>query len=439
MIKTNILSLIAVALLSAATASAASRADVNSDGSVNAGDVSTLYAALLGGSSDTLYDVNNDGSVNAGDVSAIYNVILNGEQEERPEYIVGGDISLLPQYLAKGARYFDNSGVRVTDPLKWFGETIGLNAMRVRLFVNPANAGDDDKGEGVCQDLPYVAALGKQIKDNGHQFVLDIHYSDTWADPGQQTLPAAWKGCTVAQLRDSVYQYTYDVLTTLVAAGATPDYIQTGNEITYGMLWPTGRIYPGGGAPDGGNWSYFRTYLNSAAKACREVCPDARIIIHVEMARAENPVNFFNNLANYNTDYDIIGLSYYAAYHGLPEVLDGVLTTLENDHPDRDIMIMETGYVSKWALPGTKNESALTAVYPYSEAGQQKFTADLIALLKKHDNVKGLFWWWPEANEYWVDYRDPVTSAWYNASLFDNSTGKALPALSTLSSFLDRE
>jgi hypothetical protein len=104
---------------------------------------------------------------------------------------VGGDISLLPTYEEHGANYMDQDGNKITDMLLFLKDQ-GMNTMRVRLFVDPSLASDKAKGEGVRQDLEYVKALGKRIKDAGLNFMLDFHYSDTWADPGQQTAPASW-------------------------------------------------------------------------------------------------------------------------------------------------------------------------------------------------------------------------------------------------------
>ena len=105
---------------------------------------------------------------------------------------VGGDISLLSKYETNGAKYYDKNGVAITDMLTFLKEQ-GLNCMRVRLFVEPKNAPVQHQGEGVCQDLDYVKALGKRIKDAGFYFMLDFHYSDSWADPANQWTPDAWK------------------------------------------------------------------------------------------------------------------------------------------------------------------------------------------------------------------------------------------------------
>ncbi|MGM9706620.1 MAG: glycosyl hydrolase 53 family protein [Prevotella sp.] len=348
---------------------------------------------------------------------------------------LGGDISLLPDYEAKGAQYLDLNGKAITNVLDFF-KSQGWNCCRVRLFVDPTKASDSDKKGGVVQSLDYVKALGKKIKEAGFLLMLDFHYSDSWADPGKQTLPDSWKGKSTSELTTALYDYTTESLKEMKAAGATPDFIQIGNEITYGMLWPTGHIWPAGGGQDGGTWEVFAGYLKSASKACREECPDARIIIHTELSQSGNATSFYSQVKNYNIDYDIIGLSYYPAYHNNLNTLNTVLTNLESQQKGKPIMIVETGYGYKWAMPGTTFD--YTATYPYSEDGQANFVADLVSTLKKHKAVKGLFWWWAEANEHGIDWQNAVTSGWNNAALFDQETGKALKAFSKMKAFKER-
>ncbi len=352
---------------------------------------------------------------------------------------VGGDISLLKQYVDAGAIYKDKDGATV-EPLSFFAQQ-GWNTMRLRLFVDPSKASAEDIKEGVIQDLPYVIALGKQIKDAGFRLMLDFHYSDTWTDPGQHSTPSAWSSLTVAQMTTKLYDYTKDCLQQLKAAGATPDFIQTGNEITYGMLWPTAHVWPAGGGQDGGSWDAFAGYLESAIKACKEECPDAKIVIHTEMSKASNVTNFYNQLAKYsNVSYDIIGLSYYPDYHGTLQTLSSTLTTLEQQHADKDIMIVEAGYSLQWHLGGNKYD--LTATYPLTEEGQRKFTADLVTTLQQHEKVTGLYWWFPEDNEYGIVFKDGKTDwtkqlrGYWNAPLFNQETGKALAALYELKNFV---
>lgn len=407
--------------------------DVNGDGAVTAADVTALYDVMLNNDYTNAVnpDINGDGVVTAADVTAIYEVLLNGYPV--PERLVGGDISMLTKYEQNGAIYKDRNGNTISNVLPFFGEQ-GWNAMRVRLFVNPENASSSDKEEGVIQDLPYVKALGKRIKDAGYALVLDLHYSDSWADPGKQTVPAAWPQNDVEALKDSVYNYTKRVMTEMKAAGACPDFIQLGNEITGGMLWPTGQVYPTGGAPAGGSWENFAAYQQRASQAVRETSPETKIILHVEMHNINQPGGFFGNCESYGIDFDVMGLSYYSAYHGTFANLNAVLNKMEAAS-SKPIMIMECGYGYAWDLPGTNYD--LTATYPYSNEGQKNFTVAMIAALKQHSRVKGLFWWWPEANEYNIPWSNHVTGSWWNGSLFNNNNGIAQDALYEMKQFIE--
>ncbi|MBR1504189.1 MAG: glycosyl hydrolase 53 family protein [Prevotella sp.] len=349
---------------------------------------------------------------------------------------VGGDISMLPKYEDAGVTYKDKDGNTVDDVIAFFKQE-GQNTMRVRLFVDPSK--DNDKA--VCQDLDYVKKLGKRIKDAGLKFMLDFHYSDTWADPAKQWTPDAWKSMTDAELNSEIYSYTKDCLQQLKAAGAEPDFIQTGNEISYGMLWgteaavknnKTNRCFTD--SPEA-NWTRFTTLLTEAGKACREICPDAKIIIHSERTpKSDVLTDFFDRMKNASLDYDIIGLSYYPAYHGNLGALETALKTLEDKDYGKDIWIVETGYSYAWAIngdaTGKEKDFDYTATYPYTEEGQRQFTADLITKLNAHSNVKGLLWWWPEDNG-----NKNVTSKWWNAALYNHDTGKPYAAFYELKNF----
>ena len=347
---------------------------------------------------------------------------------------VGGDISLLPTYEEHGAKYYDLNGNSITDMLGFFKQQ-GLNSMRVRLFVDPSKASEEAKGQGVRQDLEYVKELGKRIKEAGFSFMLDFHYSDTWADPSHQTTPLSFRELP-AMADELIYLYTKQCLKELNEVGATPDFIQTGNEISFGMMWNSGCKVEANSTWTGykdDNWDYFSIVLKNAGMACREMCPHAKIIIHTEQC-ANNPtldVAFFKRLQEYEVDYDIIGTSYYPYYKGPIANLDKGLRQLEDNFPNKKIMIVETGCGYHYTV-GDKDKQ----YYPLTYEGQRQFTEELVTMLNKHQNVNGLFWWFPEANEYGLDwYTQRVTDEWYNASLFDNETGRALPAIAELKNF----
>ncbi len=343
---------------------------------------------------------------------------------------VGGDISLLPLYEEAGAVYKTHQGQPINDVLAFCREE-GMNIMRVRVFVNPEDYDGKDADPNACQTIESVIPLCKRIKDSGLALILDFMYSDTWADPAKQWTPKQWLNQTEDQLLQTIYQYTKESLLKLKEAGVVPDFIQTGNEISYGMLWGSHnaaekdllKCFMG----NSDNWERFGKLLRKAGEACREVCPDAKIILHTErVAAVDVQRNFYNKIKELKVDYDIIGISYYPYWHGSLKALENAITDLDTHFPEKDIMVVETGYPYKWEIPGTSEK----VDYPYTDAGQNQFAKDLVEMLLKHDKVTGLLWWWMEYNAYSTNL-----SGWYNAPLFDSSTGRATSALSTICSF----
>ncbi len=440
--------------LTSLSANAAITGDVNNDGTVNIADINVSINMILKGGYSTGCDVNNDGLVNISDVNTLIGIILgdhSGPQE--PDRLVGGDISMLTKYEAHylmardryhvtNVGYYDSKGQRIDDAITWLKQQ-GWNAARVRLFVNPANASKEHVGQGVIQNLDTVIVLGRRIKAAGMKFMLDFHYSDTWADPSAQTTPADWATLDDDALTQQVYQYTRDCLIALKNAGAAPDYIQTGNEISYGMLWgpagtPQSQLKQCFSNSSEANWARFAQLLTAAGTACREQCPQAKIILHTErVPRVNTLTGFYNQMKNRGVDYDIIGLSYYPYYHGLLPALNTALRAMSNSFPDKEVMIVETGYSYNYPV----GDIDCSATWPLSSEGQRQFTHDLIVQLKQYDNVKGLFWWFPEANEYGLggNYWGVlhVNDNWYNAGLWNHNTGRALPALNELATFLE--
>ena len=436
--------------LTSLSANAAVRGDVNSDGEVGISDVNAIIDMILTANPEVAGDVDGDGEVGISDVNAVIDLILNGGEQEYNGPLVGGDISMLTKYEAhqhmalnygvRTAHYYDRNGHVIDDVITWVKQQ-GWNAARVRLFVNPANASATDKGQGVIQNLDTVKVLGRRIKAAGLKFMLDFHYSDSWADPVKQYTPAEWAGLNDEALTQKIYEYTRDCLRALKAAGATPDYIQTGNEISYGMCWgPVGtpaanllKCYSG----DETNWVRFTNLLKAAGRACREECPRAKIILHTErVAKISIMLNFYNQMRDKGVDYDIIGLSYYPYFHGALSVLTNALNNLNNNYQDKDVMIVETGYSYHYKV----GDQDFSSTWPLTYEGQRQFTADLISRIKPYSKVKGLFWWFPEANEYglggslWNTLH--VNDAWYNAGLWDHETGRATPALYELKNFV---
>lgn len=348
---------------------------------------------------------------------------------QNSEKYLGADISMLTAYetiseAGHQVTYKDIDGTQ-SDVLSLLRK-YGMNSMRVRLFVNPTMQ------KAVIQDIDYVKKLGKRIKDAGLSFVLDFHYSDTWADPAAQSVPAEWGSLSVDEYTEKLYSYTKEVLEDFVNEGVVPDMIQTGNEISYGLMYSSSSGLFVDYLSDK-NWDKFAAMLKSAGKACREVCPSAKIILHIE--RVPQPLNcakFANYMKQYEVDYDIFGLSYYPMYHGNLAYLETALNKIE-EATDKTIMIMETGYNTAYYPTDAKYDCQ--SIWSATESGQSLFIEQLVAKLNTHDRVKGLYYWFPEENESaslgWTDLLD----GWTNRGLFNNKTGNAVDAITKFAAF----
>lgn len=324
--------------------------------------------------------------------------------------LTGGDISLIPAYENAATKHLDANGKAIPDVIEYLKTEAGMNAMRVRLFVVP-----DRKDPAVCQDLAYVQKLGRRIKEAGLKLLLDFHYSDTWADPSAQTIPATWKADTSNEaLTDSMYSYTKRCLEYMNENGATPDYVQIGNEISYGMLWRNNndKCYTTTSqTASSPQWTRLCSFLNAGAKAVREVTPDAQIVIHTERSGKANETKKFYQFLNTNkVDYDIIGLSYYPFFHGYLTDLSTTLNALATSFPQKPVQIVETAYYHNW-FPSDATYKT-TDKWEASAKGQAAFIKDLVAELNKHENVNGLYYWCPE--EAGNGKNKKVMSGWLN-------------------------
>lgn len=340
---------------------------------------------------------------------------------------VGGDISLLPQYEKFNTPYKDASGKTIPDVLTWLINDCHWNTFRVRLFVNPS----DPNQEGVIQDLPYVKSLGKRIKDAGAYFMLDFHYSDTWVDATHIQAPAAWKGFSDEQMADTLGKYTAMVLSELKAAGATPDLVQVGNEIMYGLCGIQVHPY----AKDGDRRDAYAALLKAGCDAVREQCPEARIIIHTDRpTNTQYNQYYYQMLVTLGVDFDIIGLSYYPFWHGYltdaqvaskkdKNNLVRSITQLATDFPEKEVQIVETAYnFQYWPTSGVNYNTQ--DVWPCSVAGQYNFVCDLVNELKPLPNLTGINYWFPEENgnggANWNE-STIVIKNWLSRGLWDSS------------------
>ena len=259
---------------------------------------------------------------------------LIGDQYTRNENVkpegktLGADISFLPQLEAKGIKFSDK-GVE-KDAIEILKDH-GFNYIRLRLFVNPSNDSGYSPKSGFC-DLEHTLAMAKRIKKAGMKFLLDFHYSDTWADPGKQYKPASWRNLDFPSLTNKIYEYTKHVLAALKAQGTTPDMVQTGNEINHGILWPDGNIQH----PDS-----LAALLRAAIAAVRDVDPKTVVMLHIALGGQNAESEFFlDNMINRRVNFDVIGESYYPKWHGTLQDLQNNLSILKTKY-NKPVIVAE--------------------------------------------------------------------------------------------------
>jgi len=320
--------------------------------------------------------------------------------------IIGADISSFPEIRTENVDFFDLDGNNI-DFLQHLKDK-GINTIRLRLWVNP---------ESEHCGFDEVRQFCAELKEKGFKIWLSLHYSDTWADPGQQITPKSWQGISFSNLKDSVSLYTAKVVSEI-----KPDYVQIGNEINSGFLHPSGNIST--------NFNQFSELLDIATQSVRENSDNTKIIIHY--AGFEHANFFFEQIQT--LDYDIIGISYYPIWHGKS------LTDLElnlnylSQNFNKQIVIAETAYPfslgwNDWTtnILGSENQIIMPD-FPASPEGQRNFILDIKHITtEKIENGIGFCYWGGELVA-WKGNQATNGSAWENQALFDFDKN-ALPVL----------
>jgi len=319
------------------------------------------------------------------------------------DYAIGADLSFLKQAEDRGM-HFKIDG-QPEPGLQIFKEH-GYNWIRLRLFHTPTE---------LPNDLQYTIALAKAAKQLGFKFLLDYHYSDTWADPAKQFTPQAWAAMTHAQLVDAVFAYTRDTIIAFRDAGVLPDMVQIGNEITNGMMWPDGKL------PQ--NWDNFADLIQAGiagVDAGKGNHPKPRIMIHID--RGGDPVKtkaFFDKLNTYRVNYDVIGQSYYPWWHGsLNDLRENLVFMAREYH--KPVIVVEAAY--NWT-PGEYTKRP--GPFLESPEGQREFLEEVNRVVQETPDGlgAGVFWWEPA-----------VTGALVRRSFFNND-GEALPVITVFDKY----
>ncbi len=346
---------------------------------------------------------------------------------QRGPRIRGADLSFTPQLEAAGVRFRDHGRVR---PVERILADRGANYLRLRIWTNPP-AGYSTEATAL--------AMARRARRAGMRVLLDLHYSDFWADPGHQTTPAAWQDQDLPTLAATVRRYTRDLIADFARAGAPVDMVQIGNEVTGGMLWPLGQVYQS----DGAHWDGFATLLNAGITGAREGVRGRppRVMLHIDRGGDNGgSVWFYDHiLAAGVTDFDVIGLSYYPFWHGPLSALRANLDDLSPRY-GRDLVVAETAY--PWTTGNGDDlansfdsESQLPdgAAYPATPQGQAGYFSALRDVLAQVPDGRGagFFDWEPE----WipgVGWEPGAGNPNDNLTMFDWQ-GNALPSVAAFS------
>ncbi len=323
---------------------------------------------------------------------------VNRKREDNmKDFIMGVDISSYPEMMDKGFKYYDFSGqeVNIID----FAVESGVNYGRLRIWNQPELV---KEANGYCS-LEYTRRMAYEIKKRGMGLLLDFHYSDWWADPGQQNKPKAWEGLSMSELTEAVYQYTRTVLQKLNDDGNYPDMVQVGNEIRCGMIWPEG---------DTKDWGKLARLINAGIRAVRDTQGkrDTKVMLHLDQGgKYYYYKNWFDHVMKEGVwDFDIIGLSYYPFWHGTYYDLKNTMEELVKRYK-KPLILAEIAYAYQTKEDGFfKKDQEKVGGFPATPQNQRTALELIMNITAGVSKGKGLgvFYWEP------FDRAEPGKGCW---------------------------
>jgi arabinogalactan endo-1,4-beta-galactosidase len=294
------------------------------------------------------------------------------------EYMFGADLSFLKSAEDRGFQFKENDAAKAG--LLIFKDH-GYNWIRLRLFHTPTE---------LPNNLEYTIALAKKAKENGFKFLLDYHYSDTWADPGKQFLPKAWNTMNHSQLVKAIFEYSRETIKAFREAGVLPEMVQIGNEVINGMMWPDGRI------PQ--NWDNFADLVQAGINGVNAGCDSMnrpKIMIHIDQGGNKNRTKyFFDKFLSYGIEFDYIGQSYYPWWHGsIMDLRENMVFMAETYK--KPIVLVEVAYCASPTEYKTK-----PAPFAETPEGQREFldAVNQVVMNTPNNLGRGIFWWEPATN-----------------------------------------
>lgn len=309
------------------------------------------------------------------------------------EMIYGVDLGWAAQLEAMGYRWLNEAGEE-TDILTASKE-LGVNAVRLRVFVNPPERAFWQKTEdetcmlGFC-DAINVLKMAKRVKEQGMKLMVGFHYSNHFADPEHQDIPREWENDTDILLERRVADHTGEVLKLFAGQGVCPDWVQVGNEVNNGIMWPRGSLKE---APE-----QLVRFLNAGYSAVKEVCPDCQVITHLaEVCNSVFCGKFLDCFFANNGKTDILGFSYYPYWQQFASDKDMLSKALKeySQKYQKPVMIAEVGGLE------------------YDDEGSYKIVSDCVGAMLEQDGQDegGVFYWEPEAASVILPDRYPLGAA----------------------------
>jgi arabinogalactan endo-1,4-beta-galactosidase len=353
-------------------------------------------------------------------------------------FLLGTDLSYLPMLDGGGAAspFRARAGGPTGDALA-MAAAGGATHVRLRLWVDPLEhnpTGWPARGDDTYANLTSVLAMSARVAQAGMRVWLDLHYSDTWADPGHQAKPARWAAMTLPDLIVAVARHTVTALSALAAQGTPADVVQVGNEVSAGMLWAGagGPCASGGalfaaGCNETSQWGVFGALMGAGLQAARKAQPDALIIVHTDLGNKLNTswgaayiVQWYASLVAATAGaggadlFDAIGLSAYPHWGFGATSNVKKLSVVRAAFPTKSIILCETSWPYKGGPASPWDE------FPFTPDGQTAFLRAVTAEVRALEGGAGLAWW---GAEY---YNMSSGAGW--TSLWDEG-GVALPAL----------
>jgi arabinogalactan endo-1,4-beta-galactosidase len=356
---------------------------------------------------------------------------LAAQAPTRPKlgkFMLGADVSALDspgRGGGRGAPAYQEDGKPSDEPAILMNH--GWSVFRIRIFVSPVRSAPNNTVENA---IP----LAKRVKNAGAKLLLCMHFSDTWADPQHQDIPVAWRGMDIGGLEKQWEKHAYDAIKALKEAGAMPDMVQVGNEITRGAAWPVAQLQiPGSTAyppsqpyDEAKQWANLTRLLKAGIRGVRSAAgkTPVRIAIHIDQGGHWDATEwYFDHLNAAKVPYDIIAQSFYPIWgHGSLDDLWNNMNQCARKYK-KDFAVVETGY----GPSRVQNNKCM--MWPITPEGRLQFLVDLVNTVRKAPHGIGVMYWAPE-RDVWSSDGTPGPSVFVLDELtaLGKGPGSHLPA-----------